>query len=37
MPCSKYKSKKQRGLCYLTNSWTSWAKVKTIKHKRKKT
>lgn len=27
MPCSKYKSKEQRGLCYLTNEWENWGKV----------
>jgi hypothetical protein len=28
MPCSRYKSKKQRGLCYLTHGWKNWEKVK---------
>jgi hypothetical protein len=28
MPCSKYKSKKQRGLCFLTNEWTDFSRVK---------
>lgn len=28
MPCSKYKNKKQRGLCFLTKEWTDWSKVK---------
>lgn len=28
MPCKNYKSKKQRGLCYLTKGWKDWGKVK---------
>lgn len=27
-PCSKYKSKKQRGLCYATNEWSNWGNLK---------
>lgn len=32
MPCSSYKSKKQRGLCFVTHEWTDFRKVK-IKRK----
>ena len=28
MPCGKYKSKKQRGLCFLTKEWSDFSKVK---------
>lgn len=28
MPCEKYKSKKQRGLCYLTKGFKDFSKVK---------
>ena len=31
MPCEKYKSKKQRGLCYLTKGWKDFSKVKKTK------
>lgn len=31
MPCSKYKSKKQRALCYLTKEWTDFSKVSSKK------
>lgn len=34
MPCSKYKSKKQRGLCYLTKGWKDWNKVKKKGYKK---
>jgi hypothetical protein len=28
MPCSKYKSKKQRGLCYVTKGWKDFSRVR---------
>ena len=28
MPCSQYKSPRQRRLCYLTKEWTDWSKVR---------
>ena len=31
MPCSKYKSKKQRALCFATNEWKDFSKVKKKK------
>lgn len=31
MPCSKYKSKRQRGLCYATKGWKDWSKIRGIK------
>ena len=31
MPCTKYKSKKQKKLCYLTREWSDWSKIKYIK------
>lgn len=36
MPCSKYKSKKQRGLCYLTKGWTDFTKVTRVRSRLKK-
>lgn len=33
MPCSKYKSKKQRGLCYLTEGWKSFDKAYKLQKK----
>lgn len=35
MPCSKYKSKRQRGLCFVTKGWTDWSKIKKKKRKGK--
>lgn len=34
MPCSKYKGKQKR-LCFLTEEWTDWSKVKRRKRKKK--
>lgn len=34
MPCNKYKSKKQRGLCYLTKEWKDWSKVGKVKKRK---
>lgn len=28
MPCGKYKSKKQRGLCFATKEWKDWTGIK---------
>jgi len=28
MPCKKYKSKKQRNLCFATEGWTNWKNIK---------
>lgn len=28
MPCSKYKSTKQRKLCFATDGWKDWSKIK---------
>lgn len=36
MPCKKYKSKKQRKLCYLTDEWKDWSKVRKLKMEKKK-
>lgn len=36
MPCGKYKSKKQRGLCFLTKGWKDWSKVKIKKTRKRK-
>lgn len=30
MPCGKYKSKRQRGLCFATNEWKDWKGIKKI-------
>lgn len=35
MPCAKYKSKKQRGLCYSTRGWKDWKKVRNPDLKKK--
>jgi hypothetical protein len=34
MPCKKYKSKKQRGLCFATNEWKDFSKLKKKKMRR---
>lgn len=36
MPCSKYKSKSQRRLCFATDEWTDWSKIKNKRGKKKK-
>ena len=33
MPCSKYKNA-QRKLCYATNEWKNWSKVKSPQFKK---
>ena len=33
MPCKKYKSKKQRKLCFLTKGWKDFSKVKRLSKK----
>jgi len=35
MPCSKYKSKKQKALCFATDEWKDWSKIKKKKGKKK--
>lgn len=35
MPCSKYKGK-QRALCFATDEWKDWSKIKKAKKKKKK-
>ena len=39
MPCGKYKSKRQRNLCFATDEWKDWKGVKKmdLKFKTKKT
>jgi len=31
MPCKKYKSKKQRNLCFATKEWKDFSMIKKIK------
>jgi len=31
MPCEKYKSKKQRSLCFATKGWKDFSKIKIKK------
>ena len=36
MPCEKYKSPKQRNLCFMTNGWKDFSKVRNINKPKKK-
>lgn len=36
MPCKKYKSKKQRKLCFATKEWTDWSEIRKKKKKKSK-
>lgn len=31
MPCKKYNSKKQKSLCFLTNEWKDFSKIRNMK------
>ena len=35
MPCEKYKSLKQRNLCFATDGWKDWSNIKPTKSNKK--